>query len=146
MAEIVGVVASGISIGTLAAQVASSIIKLKSLWNEVRDAPEDIKDLIDEIELLNNILLGLDEVDPSLTVGLEQRQSREECLRHCRAASRKISLLVEDLHAEIEKSKGLRRKIVSAKLILRKDQVKKYKSRLKGAVRLLSLSEQCYAR
>jgi hypothetical protein len=146
MAEIVGVVASGISIGTLAAQVASSIIKLKSLWNELRDAPDDIKDLIDEAEILNNILLDLNDDDPSLVIGLEHQQSRVECLRYCQAASKKISLLVEDLHAEIEMSKGLRRKIISAKLILRKDQVKKYKSRLKGTVRLLSLSEQCYTR
>jgi hypothetical protein len=146
MAEIAGVVASGISIGTLAAQVASSIIKLKSLWNELRDAPDDIKDLVEKAEILNNILLNLNDDDPSPVIGYEQQQSRVECLRHCRAASKKINLLVEELHAEMEKSKGLRRKIVSAKLILRKDQVKKYKSRLKGTVRLLSLSEQCYIR
>ena len=42
MAELVGVVASGISIATLAAQIASSIVKLKSYWNELQDAPEDI--------------------------------------------------------------------------------------------------------
>jgi hypothetical protein len=96
MAELVGVVASGISIGTLAAQVASSLIKLNSLWNELHDAPDDIKDLIDEVEILNTTILDLEDDGVSLVIGLEQQQkSRVDCLRYCQAASNKMRLLVE---------------------------------------------------
>ena len=111
MAEIVGVVASGISIGTLAAQVANSLIKLKSLWNELRDAPDDIKDLINEVEILNTILLDLEDNGGSPVIGFEQQESRVDCLRYCQAASNKMRLLVEDLASEMEKSKGSGRKL-----------------------------------
>lgn len=61
MAEAVGVLASGIAIGTLAAQITSSVIKLKSYWDQVRDAPEDIKDLMEQIDNYNNVLAQLEE-------------------------------------------------------------------------------------
>lgn len=47
MAEVLGVLASGISVGTLAAQIVNSVTKLKSYWDEIKEAPEDIKLLIE---------------------------------------------------------------------------------------------------
>lgn len=38
MAEVIGIVASGISIGTLAAQITNSIVKLKSYRDQMQNA------------------------------------------------------------------------------------------------------------
>lgn len=43
MAEVLGVVASGISVASFAIQLADSIKKLEKFVDNVRDAPEDIK-------------------------------------------------------------------------------------------------------
>ena len=59
MAERVGVIASGISIAALAAQIANSVTKLKSYWDEVKEAPEDIQTLVEEIEALQLLLLDI---------------------------------------------------------------------------------------
>jgi hypothetical protein len=145
MAELVGVISSGIAIGGLAAQAAKSIAKLKNLWDEVREAPEDIEELINEAHILARILVSL-ENEHHGEINLEQHVLRDNCLRYCRTATKKLQSLVQDLVGEIQSTKGLRRKWISGKFVLHKDRVKKYRARLKGAVRLLSLSEQCYAR
>jgi hypothetical protein len=56
MAEVLGKVASGISVAQLAGQITSSIIKLKNYWNQIQNAPSDINRLLREIESLNLIL------------------------------------------------------------------------------------------
>jgi hypothetical protein len=61
MAELVGVVASGISIGALAAQIAVSISKLKSYWNEIQEAPDDIASLIEAISDLHMLLADIED-------------------------------------------------------------------------------------
>jgi hypothetical protein len=57
MAERVGVIASGVCLGTLAVQIASSIAKLKDYWSQIKEAPEDVRMLVEEIEDLH-LLLG----------------------------------------------------------------------------------------
>jgi len=42
MAEL-GLAASGIGIASLALQVGDCIVRLKSFWDAVKDAPEEIK-------------------------------------------------------------------------------------------------------
>jgi hypothetical protein len=45
MAKVVGIVASGISIGELVAQIGSGVLRLKGYWGAVKEAPERIFDL-----------------------------------------------------------------------------------------------------
>jgi hypothetical protein len=42
MAELIGVVASGISIAQLTGQIANSLVKLRGYWDQVKDAPDEI--------------------------------------------------------------------------------------------------------
>lgn len=60
MAEIFGLVAGGVSIGALAWQIASSVVKLKSFLDQVRDLPEDIALLVDEIDDLYSLLSDIE--------------------------------------------------------------------------------------
>ena len=52
--------ASGITIGSLATGVASNIVKLKLFWDQVHDASDDVRDLIEELENLNSILADME--------------------------------------------------------------------------------------
>jgi hypothetical protein len=56
MAELVGAISGAITIGALTANVAMSVAKLKSYWDQLEDAPEDVRRLIEEIEILSLIL------------------------------------------------------------------------------------------
>jgi len=56
MAEAIGIVASGISIGQLAGQVTACTLKLKAYWDEIKKAPTEIKYPVREIDALSPIL------------------------------------------------------------------------------------------
>jgi hypothetical protein len=56
MAELIGVVASGIAVATLAAQVVDNVRKLKAFWDSWEEAPKDLRCLADDIETLSAIV------------------------------------------------------------------------------------------
>lgn len=62
MAEVVlGAVASGITVGALVAQVTCSVVKLKSYWDQVQNAPREIQDLLEEVEILRHVLAATED-------------------------------------------------------------------------------------
>lgn len=147
MAEIVGLVASGISITTLAVQIANSLAKLKSYWTDIIEAPEDILFLIEELDGLYSLLADIDkhqQRNPMSSTVLPKGTSISRCQEHCRRAASQLKEITDDLSADINTLHRLRKRWASAKIVFKKDTIKKYKSRLKSAIRLLSLSYQCY--
>jgi hypothetical protein len=50
MAEVLGIITSGLAIGQLIGSITSSIIKLKEHWDQVKDAPGEIQSLLLEID------------------------------------------------------------------------------------------------
>ncbi|KAK4210312.1 hypothetical protein QBC37DRAFT_485485 [Rhypophila decipiens] len=49
MAEVLGIVASGLAVQQTAGQVVKSLIKLRRLWDQIQDAPDEIQDLMADI-------------------------------------------------------------------------------------------------
>ena len=148
MAEAVGVIASGISIVTLAAQIAGSLIKFKAYWDEIKDAPEDITSLIDELDDLSLILSDIEEDQRRNPVSRTFLNSTaaSKCLDRCRKGTDRLKELVDDLNTDIHSTKRMKHKWASTKVLLKKEKIDKYKARLERAIRLLSLSHQCYTR
>lgn len=146
MAEIVGLVASGISITTLAVQIANSLAKLKSYWNDIIEAPEDITLLIEEIDGLYDLLADIDKHQHRNPISstVVKGTSIWRCQEYCRRAASQLKELTDDLSTDINAQHKLKRRWASAKVVFKKDKIKKYKSRLKSAIRLLSFSYQCY--
>ena len=148
MAELVGVVASGISIGTFAAQITSSFVKLKTFWDEVRDIPEDIQDLIEELEDLYYLLTDLEEDrqrNPVSSLILDSTTT-SRCLSRCKQGADQLKELTDELNSDIQKRSKLGKKWVSTKVVFKKERLERYKKRLERAIRLLSLSHQLYTR
>ena len=56
MTEVLGVVASGIAVGTLAAKVTQGVVKLKNCRSRVKNVPGVISLLVLEVDALNGIL------------------------------------------------------------------------------------------
>jgi predicted hydrocarbon binding protein len=92
MAEIFGAIASGIGIAGVAAQAIDGIRKLQTFCNDVRDAPEEIEYMINELEILLNTLVAIEaqiqrnasvcsNLDASFTVCPSERGILERCYR-----------------------------------------------------------------
>ena len=124
MAELVGVVASGISIATLAAQIASSVIKLKGYWSELKEAPEDIRLLIEEVEDVQLVLADIEEdrrCNP-ISQTASGSISASRCLERCKKGADLLKNLADELGAEITSSSKRKKAWASAKVILKKGQ------------------------
>jgi hypothetical protein len=148
MAELVGAISGAITIGALAANVAMSVAKLKSYWDLLEDAPEDIQRLIEEIEILSLILDDIkdDQEQNPISSLLLDGTSLSRSLQHCKMAADRLRLLTDDMGSSIDMSHHLRKRWAYAKVLLKKDKIKKFKVELEGAIRLLSLSHQSYTR
>ena len=148
MAEVVGVVASGIGIGTLAAQIAGNIIKLKSYWDQVKDAPEDIRDLVEELEVLNHTLVHIQDDQHQYLKSnyIAHSTSLLASLQHCKQAATRLKELVDNLSEDIEHKGSVKRKWASIKVALKKEKVDKYRAKLERTIMLLLLSRQEYQR
>jgi hypothetical protein len=139
MAEI-GVIASGMGIASLAFQVADSILKLKEFLDNVKEAPEEIKYLIEEIDTLSILLSGLDADIPNKESELDSSSMRK-CWVHC---SRGLGIL-EAIVRELDMDIGKRRRIGSFKAVLKKGSIERLKDRLKSAQIMLLMAHQIYS-
>jgi len=148
MAEVLGTVASAISIGALAGQIASSVVKLKSYLDQVKDAPDDVRNLIDEIDDLQILLSDIedDRARNPYSEMLLQNNSASRCLDHCRRGVERLSRVVDKMEADLQSLNPMKRRLNAVKMIWKRDQVEKYRTDLGSAVRLLSLSHQIYTR
>jgi hypothetical protein len=147
MAEVLGVIASGVSIGSLVGQIASSVMKLKSYMDLVRDAPEDIRILV-EIEDLQLLISDIedDRARNPYTDLLLESGSASRCLAHCRRGVERLRNVVDAMAADFSSMKPMKRNWVAASVVWKRDKVEKYKAELASAVRLLTLSHQIYTR
>jgi hypothetical protein len=142
MAEILGIVASGISVAQIAGQVINSIIKLKGYWEQVKEVPAEISYLLGEIDSLSLLLYHIQDnqssrVAENVPLG---STSVQQCCKLCQDAAEELRILVSDMESKLEGKIGWKRRVTSAKVVLKKEEVKGLKRRMKNAVRLLSLA------
>ncbi|KAI9645574.1 hypothetical protein NHQ30_006316 [Ciborinia camelliae] len=138
MAEI-GAIASGMGVTSLGLQLLDGIRKLKQFWGEVKDAPEDMRYALEQLETLSLVLSDIHTDDPDLP--LIPSATATKCLELCRRGADMLSTVVKDLNGAISK----RRNIGGAKVVLKKDTIEKFRNRLRDAQYMLMLSRQTYS-
>ncbi|KAI2620421.1 hypothetical protein GGR54DRAFT_601038 [Hypoxylon sp. NC1633] len=146
MAEVLGIAASGIAIAQISSQVGGAVIKLKQLWDQVKEVPDDIADLMEQIDCLNPVLWETENsfehssLPPMVWGGLASKSTA----MYCRKALRDLTEIVDELNLQINHSKKARRKIAAVKVLLKRDSIKKLERRLENAIRMLTLAQQSY--
>ena len=144
MAEILGLVSGVITVAQLAGQVGASVLRLKSLWGEVKDVPESINALMMQLELLDLVLSEMDDEFPRVQSILSTDRLAILSLKHSRQAKKNLDHLVNDLQLQISSAKRLKRGIAKVKVTLKKDLIRTYQDRLTNTLQLLSLSQQTH--
>lgn len=148
MAELIGVVASSLTIGSLATGIANSAIKLRSIWNQVHDAPDDILYLIEELEHISYMLADSEEFqqrNPMSSLVLDST-SISRCLQRCKTEVDRLKEFTDRLSNDLEHSSKFKKKRAAAKIVLKKDQINRYKDRLDRTLRALTMSHEIYIR
>ncbi|SPO05483.1 uncharacterized protein DNG_08170 [Cephalotrichum gorgonifer] len=136
MTELIGVVAGS---AQLLGQAAGLIIKAKYLWDEIDQAPSRIRDLMDEVQAYWGILANLESrgYDRPQLDGFHMLSS----LDHYYRAHAALESLVQQLIYEIDSARsGFLRKVVGAKIVLKKSSVDHLETKLRRAAHMLQLS------
>lgn len=106
MAEIFGVVASGVGIAGVAAQAVDGIRKLQTFCNDVRDAPEEIKYMTNELEILLSTIAGI-ETQIQRNVSLCQNLNPTPALRFVDQSVKSLNAAIQKLNIEITHKRAL---------------------------------------
>jgi len=139
MAEVLGIFASSVALGQLAGAITSSVIKLKGYWDQVKDAPAEIHYLLQEIEVLSQILSRMQKQNTHDTA-FTPNAWLQQCFNLCNQSATELSRLVEEMTLRIDGGSRWQRKVGCTKVVLKKDEIKILKGRLKSSIRLLNLA------
>lgn len=106
------------------------------------DAPEDIRDLMEQTDYFNRVLDDIedDQWRHLVSCSIQGRTSLSNRLQHC------LEQLIEELSAELDSGNKLRRKRGSLKVVLKREKIERYKAKMKWAISLLGLSNDLYTR
>lgn len=144
MAEVLGVFASGVAVAQVAATAGGAVLKLKRLWSEVKDVPDTIQDLMEQIDCIDPALWQAEQqmAQNELPPLLWNDDAAVRSAAYCRKALVKLTELVDDLSVQITSSRRFSGKLAAVKVVLKKDELKKLERRLEGAVRMLQAAQQ----
>lgn len=153
MAEVLGLVASGLSVAQFAGSIVTTSLKVKALLDEVKDAPESLRIMLDDIELLAPILCEATTAGDEgagtnlalLPATSHLQQEMQKALKACQAAGEQLESLATGLMSEIDAARGgLRRKRAAVKIVLKRGTLAQYETRLQRTIRLLNLAQNTY--
>ncbi|KAI1461783.1 hypothetical protein F4805DRAFT_413339 [Annulohypoxylon moriforme] len=146
MAEALGIVASGIAVAQVAGTAANAVIRLKRLWGEVKDVPENIADLMEQIDCLDPALWEAEQhfIQNQLPPQLWDDTAAIRSAKYCRKALQKLTDVADDLSSQINSGRRVDRRISCIKVLLKKDKLRDLERRLESALRMLQLAQQGY--
>ncbi|KAI7782042.1 hypothetical protein LA080_013981 [Diaporthe eres] len=153
MAELLGLVASGLSVAQIAGSIVITSLKVKTLLDEVKDAPQSLGYMLGHIELLTNILCeetssddqGASANPPLLPATSHLQQAMQKALTQCQAAGKQLEILATDLKSQIDAARGgVRKKRAMFKVVLKKAMLAEHEARLQKTVQLLTLVQGAY--
>jgi sensor histidine kinase YesM len=106
MTKLLSVISGSITLVGVVTELTSSIIKLKNCWNQINDAPEDLKWLIRETEILSLIMAEIEaySVQQTVTSSFLNNRVLTQSYELCRDAAEEANSMVKDLGRDMESS------------------------------------------
>ncbi|KAK5452822.1 hypothetical protein LTS15_006970 [Exophiala xenobiotica] len=106
MAEILGVVAGGAGLASLAVQLVECFHKLHDLHANIRDAPTEIRDILDEVDILGDVLTGYLGVSEGATrTCLVPTVVQKQALDHCSKVLEILRNIADELETTMQTSR-----------------------------------------
>ncbi|KAI0138970.1 hypothetical protein F4776DRAFT_617464 [Hypoxylon sp. NC0597] len=143
MAEILGVIASAITVVELSATTARAISRLQGLHNEIQNLPSAIQDLIQQVKILEPFVREMEQVDDADPILLNDVTIRE-VIRYCRSSLQELTRAVDDLYEQINTQKRVKRAVAKYKVALKKHILLDFEKKLQKVVTMLSIAHGSY--
>ncbi|KGO60495.1 hypothetical protein PEX2_086770 [Penicillium expansum] len=147
MAEVIGVVSGAIKFATVIVQIGKTVITLKECYDDLRDAPDDLRKLVQQIEIFGKILVNVEsDLSRNPNLALESSEAALQSLAYCKEAANELDKVCNNIVRDVKFPSRLRRSFKSARVVLQKGRIEKHMDHLRNVLQLLMWSEQCYHR
>ncbi|RYO96982.1 hypothetical protein DL766_005420 [Monosporascus sp. MC13-8B] len=147
MAEVVGLVASSVTLAGVAVKIGGVVFKLKELWDEIQDVPQTIAYLMKQIEIADSIVSEMENevkeharFNPMIFDDTAMRNSTELC-RH---AVQNLVNLADDLRIQIDAQRKIKRGIAKVKVRFKKEVLAEHEKRLRDAFSIMAAAQHSY--
>jgi hypothetical protein len=144
MAEVLGIVASGISIAQIAGQLLACVKTLRAFSRAVRDLPEDLSRIFNELEILCEVFYQLDALNEG-SASTGGSRFLEASLVQCGAAAATLEALATRTNVSFKEGSNKSGPWKVIKALLKKDELEELKRRLESAKSSLHLAMTCYS-
>lgn len=138
MAEVFGIAGGAIGAISLSIQLAESLQKVKGFYAAVKNAPTQIEELIEEIEIMQDILSDLE--SGSQSANMASSANMQRCMKVAQRATKSFVAFSGQLQTRIKKSKfrgGM-------KFALSRDDIKEMLDQLERTKSSLNLAYSLY--
>jgi hypothetical protein len=103
MAEVFGIAAGAIGVVSLSIQLAESLQKVKRFYGAVKNAPPQVEELVEEIEIMQDILSDLE--SGSQSAHMVGSASMRRCMKVAQRATKSFVAFSDELQTRIKKSR-----------------------------------------
>jgi hypothetical protein len=139
MAEVLGIVAGGAGLASLAIQILDDVQKIRELYAGIRDAPTEFQSLLDEIQLFGMVMSLFARDGKQLKSNHEFATAESQVLRHCQSLHDELSPILARLASSLV---GRKRAVswISVKSIFQKRKIDQMLVKLERAKSTLVLA------
>lgn len=142
MAEVFGVVSGAVGAAGVAFQFAEGIRKLYQFCKDIRDAPEEIRDSLNQLQPLSYILDAIAADLQKHPIHLATHSGLPAVLEACRQGEVQMTALLKEIKSGMDQKK----KLASLRAVWKKNEVKKFMDRIERAKTSLLLAQTVYSR
>lgn len=127
-----------VGIVSLTGQIGAGLLKIKAFADAIRDAPDEIRMMVNRMQYLNMVLLEVQAGLRSEVLNKVPSSSAQLCLNNCVESAKLLNRVVKDLEGEIAK-----RKLMGAfKWMMKQGYINRLQSGLDTASSMMILSQQ----
>lgn len=133
MAEVLGVIASVV-------QITDTSIKLRKLWMGIKEMPDTVRDMIEDVDLLANTLSQIQNVPVPSSSAQQNTPAWRECCRALQSVNTSLQVFVTDLDRHVTAHK----KTGSVRAFLKRDKIVEWQDRLSRLKMTMLMAQQAY--
>ncbi|KAF6809873.1 hypothetical protein CMUS01_13597 [Colletotrichum musicola] len=146
MAEALGLASSVIAIVDVTGKALALSFKLKSLWDEVRDAPALLLEKAEELQDLEDFFLDAETQAATTPIpkSLWNDAMIQKSIGKARAAMRDLQDSIDSLGVQVNDKRRHRRTLAAAKVVIKKDSLEAMERKLNRALSLYRMAQGLY--
>ena len=129
------VAASGIAVASVALQLAGSVKQIYEFWNSVKEAPDEIRAITQDLRVLSSVLARI----ANEAQHHEPEATLEAALNGCLANVKILTSLLKGIEPGFASTRSRTRKWSALKAVLKRGQLVKFREALEWAKSTLML-------